>query len=64
MALGKQIAVKDRRKMIETLRELMRALDRRAPHLEGTGERQIARDAAALRNKAKQQIADLEKEST
>lgn len=63
MAVGRQTG-KDRRKVIEALRELMRALDRRVPRLERSGERQIARDAAALRDKALRQIADLETSST
>jgi hypothetical protein len=49
-----------RLKMIEDLRELVSALDRRVPHLERTGEIEIARDAAALRKKALERIACLE----
>ena len=48
-------------RMIEDLRELITALDRRVPHLERTGEIEIARDAAALRKKALERIACLEK---
>ena len=37
----------------------MLALDRRVPHIERTGEIQIARDAAELREKALKRIAEL-----
>jgi hypothetical protein len=46
--------------MIEHLRELVAALDRRVPQLERTGEIEISRDAAALRTKALERIACLE----
>jgi hypothetical protein len=49
-----------RLRMIEDLRELVTALDRRVPHLERTGEIAIARDAAALRKTAVERIACLE----
>lgn len=45
---------------IQLLRELIEALDRRVPHIERTGEIQIARDAAVLREKALKRIAALE----
>jgi hypothetical protein len=45
---------------IQILRELIEALDRRVPHMERTGEIQIARDAASLREKALNRIAALE----
>jgi hypothetical protein len=45
---------------IQLLRELIEALDRRVPHIERTGEIQIARDAASLREKALKRIAALE----
>jgi len=45
---------------IQILRELIEALDRRVPHIERTGEIQIARDAASLREKAFKRIAALE----
>jgi hypothetical protein len=45
---------------IQILRELIEALDRRVPHIERTGEVQIARDAANLREKALTRIAALE----
>ena len=44
---------------IQLLRELIEALDRRVPHIERTGEIQIARDAAELREKALKRIAEL-----
>ena len=47
--------------MIEDLRELIAALDRRVPHLERTGEIDIARDTAALRDKARSRIAEFER---
>jgi hypothetical protein len=46
--------------MIEDLRELVQALDRRVPQFERRGETDIARDAEALKNKALERIADLE----
>jgi hypothetical protein len=48
------------RPMIEDLRELVQALDRRVPQFERRGETDIARDAEALKNKALERIADLE----
>ena len=45
---------------IRQLRELIDALDRRVPQIERTGEIQIARDAASLRDKALKRIAELE----
>lgn len=52
---------KDRTRQIRHLRELIAALDRRVPHIERTGEVRIARDAAALRDKALKRIAALER---
>ena len=51
-----------RAQVLRHLRELVAALDRRAPHCERAGEVQIARDAAALRNKAMKRISELERE--
>jgi hypothetical protein len=48
-----------RERLIEDLRELVAALDRRVPHLTRTGETAIARDAAALRREALKRIAEL-----
>jgi hypothetical protein len=50
-----------RERLIDQLRELIRALDSRAPHLEREGETQIADDAAALKQKAIDRIAQLER---
>ena len=47
--------------LIAELRHLIDALDRRVPHLERSGEADIARDAAALREEALARIAVLEK---
>jgi hypothetical protein len=45
--------------LVRQLRELVTALDQRVPHVERAGEAAIARDAAALREKALQRIAEL-----
>ena len=50
-----------RERLIDQLRELIRALDSRAPRLEREGETQIAADAAALKQKATERLAQLEK---
>jgi hypothetical protein len=50
----------DRKTMIADLRELVRALDRRVPRLERAGEGKIACEAAALRGKAMDRIAQLQ----
>lgn len=47
--------------VLDDLRELVAALDRRVPHLERDGEHAIARDAAALRVEALLRIAELER---
>ena len=49
-----------RKRQIRHLRELIAALDRRVPRIERAGEVKIARDAAALRDKALKRIAALE----
>ncbi len=41
------------------LQELIAALDRRVPRVERAGEASIARDAAALREKAVKRLAEL-----
>ena len=51
----------DRKRLIARLRELIDALDSRVPHLEREGETRIADDAASLRQKALERIAQLEK---
>ena len=48
--------------VLDDLRELIVALDRRVPQLERAGEIDIARDAAALRDEALRKIAVLESE--
>jgi len=45
--------------VIAALRELIDALDRRVPHIERAGERQIASDAAKLRSEAVARISEL-----
>jgi hypothetical protein len=50
----------DKSKQIRHLRELITALDRRVPMIERAGEAQIARDAAALKKKALERLAELE----
>jgi hypothetical protein len=45
------------------LHELIVALDQRMPRVEQAGEASIARDAAALRQKALQRLAELQGES-
>ena len=47
--------------LIEHLRELVMAIDRRCWHFDRKGEDEIARDAAALKNKALARIAELER---
>jgi len=47
--------------VLRHLRELVAALDQRVPHIERAGEAQIARDAAELRERALQRIAELER---
>ena len=50
----------DRTRALRRLRELITALDSRVPHIERTGEIAIARDAATLKQKALDRIAQLE----
>ena len=50
------------RSVLEDLRELVAALDRRVPNLDRQGERAIARDAAALRAEAMSRIREIENE--
>lgn len=45
--------------LIDDLRELVAALDRRVPQIEREGERAIARDASTLRLAALKRIAEL-----
>ena len=50
------------RSVLEDLRELVAALDRRVPHLDRKGEHDIARDAASLRAEAMNRIREIENE--
>jgi hypothetical protein len=52
----------DRTLVLQHLRELIAALDRRVPHIERDGEIAIARTATALREQALARIAELEAE--
>jgi len=58
---GGVVAAKDQNIMLADLRELVKALDRRVPRLERAGEDKIACEAAALRVKAMQRIAQLQR---
>ena len=58
----KTMTVITRGELIQELRELIAALDRRVPHVERAGEVSIARDAAALKARALKRIEDLERE--
>lgn len=50
----------DQKEQIRRLRELIAALERRVPRLEREGEVHIAYEAAALKRKALDRIAELE----
>jgi hypothetical protein len=52
-----------RQRLLVHLHELVDALDRRVPHLERDGEVRIAGEAAALKQKALELIAELEAQS-
>jgi phosphoserine phosphatase len=49
--------------VVKRLRELVAALDRRAPRAERAGEAAIARDAATLRQSAVNRLAEIADES-
>jgi hypothetical protein len=49
----------DRNDLIVRLRELIEALELRVPHFEREGEVRITQDAAALKRKALERIAQL-----
>lgn len=49
-----------RAELARELHELIAALDRRVPRVEQAGEASIARDAAALREKAEKRLAEIE----
>jgi hypothetical protein len=59
MASRKTLSDSDRVSAQRHLRELIAALDRRAPHVERLGEVDIARDAMALKKKAEERLAIL-----
>ena len=63
MADKKKTAGVERANGQRHLRELIAALDRRVPHVERSGEVEIARAATALRKKAEQRLAKLDAES-
>jgi hypothetical protein len=46
--------------VVQELRELIAALDRRVPQIERLGEQDIARDSALLKKKAQERIVRLE----
>jgi hypothetical protein len=48
-------------RILAALRELIRALDRRVPHVERAGEARIARDAQRLRGEAVSRIKALQR---
>ncbi len=50
--------------LVRELQELIAALDRRLPRVEQAGEASIARDAAALREKALARLSELEVQKT
>ena len=50
-----------RTRLIEQLRELVAALDSRVPQLAREGETRIAEEAAALKRKATERLAQLER---
>jgi hypothetical protein len=52
-------AVDVREGLKRDLHELIAALERRVPHIDRLGERDIARDAAALKQKAEELLVQL-----
>jgi hypothetical protein len=57
--MPKGVAMADRDLIVDALRELVDALDRRVAHVERLGETRIAREAAALRKEAVSRIQEL-----
>ena len=53
----------NRTELVRELHELIAALDRRVPQVERAGEAAIARDAAALRQKAVQRLRELDEQA-
>jgi hypothetical protein len=62
-AVGVMFPSPSRDQVLGELRELIRALDARVPHVERAGELSIARAAAQLRDEAVQRIQELEGEA-
>jgi hypothetical protein len=54
----------NRVELARELEELISALDRRVPRVEQAGEASIAREAAALREKAVRRLAELAEQET
>lgn len=54
-------SVQDNARTLELLREFIAALDRRLPQIERAGEAAIADDAAHLKAKAAERIAEIER---
>lgn len=54
-------SVQDTARTLELLREFIAALDRRLPQIERAGEAAIADEAALLRARAAERIAEIEK---
>ena len=63
MSSSKGDAQSDRTRKLRHLHQLIAALDRRVPHVERIGEIEIAREGRALREKALQRIAIIERRS-
>ena len=57
--MDKDVVMPDRDLVIEALRQLVDALDRRVAHVERLGEARIAREAAALRKEANRRLQEL-----
>jgi hypothetical protein len=53
----------DSARLLRELHELIAALDRRIPQIQRAGEAAIAREASALKTKALERIASLEREA-
>lgn len=49
--------------LTRALIELIEALDRRMPHVERVGEASIAQDAAALRDKARKRLSEIDQQN-
>ena len=61
MSDGRPDSDADKKMLIARLLELIDALDSRVPHLEREGEIDIASEATALRAKAMERIAQLQR---